>query len=66
MSLNQFFDEGTEVGVNVDEDAYRSAIFNTVDTVTGDVVSTFTLSTPSGDVTIATGEIGVLGSVVYP
>jgi uncharacterized phage protein gp47/JayE len=64
-NLRQFFDERTSVGVNVDEDAYRSAIFNTVDTVTGDIVSTFTLSVPSGDVVIASGEIGILGSVVY-
>jgi len=65
-NLRQFFDERTTVGVNVDQDAYRSAIFNTVDTVTGDVVSTFTLSAPTGDVTIAAGEIGTLGAVVYP
>jgi uncharacterized phage protein gp47/JayE len=65
-SLRQFYDERTAVGVNIDEDAYRSAIFNTVDTVTGDVVSTFTLSAPVGDIAIAAGEIGVLGNVVYP
>lgn len=65
-NLRQFFDERTDVGVNVDEDAYRSAIFNTVDTVTGDVVETFTLSVPTGDITIADGEIGILGSVVFP
>jgi len=65
-NLRQFFDERTTVGVDIDEDAYRSAIFNTVDTETGDEISTFTLSAPSGDVTIATGEIGVLGNVTYP
>lgn len=65
-NLRQFFDERTEVGVNIDEDAYRSAIFNTVDTVTGDLISTFTLPSPSGDVTVLDGEIGVLGNVVYP
>ncbi len=65
-NLAQFFDERTEVGVDVDEDAYRSAIFNTVDPVTGDLVSSFALSVPSGDVTIAAGEIGILGNVVYP
>lgn len=64
-NLRQFFDERTSVGVNVDEDAYRSAIFNTVDTETGDIVKTFTLSSPVGDVVIASGEIGVLGAVVY-
>ena len=64
-NLRQFFDERTSVGVNVDEDAYRSAIFNTVDTVTGNVVQTFTLSAPVGDITISAGEIGILGTVTY-
>ena len=65
-NLQQFFMESTTVGVNIDEDAYRSAIYNTIDTVTGDRVSTFTLSGPSGDVTIASGEIGTLGAIAYP
>ena len=65
-NLAQFFDENTSVGFNIDQDAYRSAIFNTVDTVTGDVVQSFTLSTPTTDITIASGEIGVLGAVIYP
>lgn len=65
-NLRQFFDESTSVGVNIDQDAYRSAIFNTVDTATGGTVQTFSLSTPGGDIAIATGEIGVLGNVVYP
>lgn len=65
-NLGQFFDERTEVGVNIDQDAYRAAIFNTVDTVTGATVSTFTLSAPTGDVTISAGEIGTLGTAVFP
>lgn len=65
-NLKQFFAEQTTVGVNVDEDGYRSAIFNTVDTVTGDTVTTFTLSTPTGDIVIAAGEIGTLGAVTFP
>lgn len=64
-SLEAFFEEDTDVGVNLDEDAYRSAIFNTVDTETGAVVRTFTLSAPSGDVSIGIGEIGILGNVVF-
>ena len=65
-NLRLFFDERTLVGVDIDEDAYRAAIFNTVDTVTGAVVQTFAISSPSGDITIASGEIGTLGAVVYP
>ena len=64
-NLRQFFDESTSVGQDIDEDAYRAAIYNTVDTVTGAVVSTFTLSAPSGDVTIAGGAIGTLGNITY-
>lgn len=65
-NLAQFFSEQTEVGEDVTEDAYRSAIYNTVDTVTGSRVTSFTLSTPTADVTIATGEIGTLGAVTFP
>jgi len=64
-NLESFFAEDTEVGVDVDEDAYRSAVFNTIDTETGAEVSTFTLSTPSGDISIAIGEIATLGNVVF-
>lgn len=65
-SLEQFFDEETTVGVNVDEDKYRAAIANTIDTQTGDELLSFVLSTPTGDITITTGEIGTLGTVSYP
>lgn len=65
-SLEQFFTERTDVGVNIDQDAYRSAIFNTVDIHTGDTVQTFTLSAPTGDITIATAQIAQLSTVTYP
>jgi len=65
-NLKQFFAERTSVGVNIDQDAYRAAIFNTIDTVTGDEVTDFTLSAPVADITIAAGEIGTLGTVTYP
>ncbi len=65
-NLDQFFSESTDVGVNVDEDAYRSAIFSTIDTQTGEQVSSFTLSDPTGDIIIATGEIALHGSDTYP
>ena len=65
-NLKQFYAERTEIGVNIDEDAYRAAIFNTVDEATGDVVTGFALSAPSGDITIAAGQIGTLGVIVYP
>lgn len=65
-NLQQLFSERVNVGEDVTEDAYRSAIFNTVDTVTGESMSTFTISAPSGDVAIADGQIGILGTVAFP
>ena len=65
-NIQQFHDEQTTVGVNVDEDAYRSAIKNTVDTITGDIVISFELSSPSGDITINSGEIATKGAVTFP
>ena len=64
-NMRQFFDESTIVGIDIDEDAYRAAIFNTVDSETGAVVASFGLSAPSGDIAITSGEIGALGNMVY-
>jgi uncharacterized phage protein gp47/JayE len=64
-SLRQFFDERVSVGDNVDSDAYRSAIYNTIDTTNGALVQSFTLSAPAGDITINSNEIGTLGSVTF-
>lgn len=66
-NLQQFFSERVSVSdSSLDEDAYRSAIFNTVDTANGNSVQTFTLSTPATDVTVGFGKIATLGTVVFP
>ncbi len=65
QNIAQFHDEQTTVGVDVDEDAYRAAIKNTVDPDTGDIVLTFTLSSPSGDISISSGEIATKGTVTF-
>jgi len=64
--LQEFFNNDTDVGVDITENEYICAIQSTIDTETGDSVQSFVLSTPSGDITIATGEVGVLGSITYP
>lgn len=65
-NLQQFFNESVSVGVDIDEDAYRSAIFNTIDTSTGFSVESFELSAPSGDISVGVGELPVLGVVTFP
>jgi hypothetical protein len=64
-SLAQFFAEKPELETNVDADAYRSAIYNTVDPTNGATISTFTLSIPGGDIAVGDGEIATLGSITW-
>ena len=52
-------------GDNVTQDSYRAAIQRTVDRESGDTVSSFTLSAPSGDITINPGEIPVVGTINF-
>lgn len=64
--LADFYKKNTDVGVNIDQDAYRSAIFNTVDQTNGDRVTSFVLSAPpAADITITAGQIGQLGTVSF-
>lgn len=65
QQLADFFANVADVGVSIVQDAYRSAIYNTLDPVTGQRVSSFTLSAPSGTITIASGEIATLGAVSF-
>ncbi|MCK5019187.1 MAG: baseplate J/gp47 family protein, partial [Candidatus Peribacteraceae bacterium] len=53
-SLVAFFRDEVDYETDVDEDKYRAAIINTIDPETGDNLQSFTLSTPTGDVTITT------------
>ncbi len=65
-NLAALFEEGTSVGADLKSFSYEGTIFQTVDSETGDLVTDFDLSTPSGDVSIAADEIPVLGSIAYP
>lgn len=65
-ALAQLFDEELSVGEDVTTVAYNSVIYNTVDTVTGDRVVSFTLTAPTADTVIASSEIGTLGAVTWP
>lgn len=65
-NLAQFHSEQTSVGQDDDVKAYEAAIKNTIDTETGESVQSFTLSSPVGDLVNNSGEISVLGTVVFP
>lgn len=64
-NLVEFFREIPEVGVSLSRDGYRSAIWQTFDPETGEFIRSFTLSEPIGDITIADGEIALLGNITW-
>lgn len=65
-NLTAFYEDEVDFEVTITEDKYRNAIIDTVDPETGDALDSFTLSGPSGDVTISTGQIGLLGTIIFP
>ncbi len=65
-NLQALFEDDTTVGDDLLQLAYNSTIFNTIDPDTGNLVVSFTLSTPASDVPISTGELPVLGNITYP
>ena len=64
-NLEDFYRTEVDFEVDITEDKYRAAIINTIDPDTGDTLTAFTLSTPVGDIPIATNSIGILGSVIF-
>ena len=52
--------------VDITEAKYIAAIIDTVDLETGDSLAAFTLSVPSGDISVGTDEIGILGNIIFP
>ena len=61
----EFFFDSTVEGVDITEEEYTNVLLNTVETTTGAILESYVLSTPSGDITIASGELGTLGNVTF-
>lgn len=65
-SLQAFYRDDVAFEIDITEDSYRNAIISTIDPETGDTLTSFTLSGPTGTITVTTDEIGVLGNVAFP
>lgn len=63
-NLNAFITDNAQVGVDVTQSSYESIIANTVD-ATGARLSSFTLSSPSGDLTVASNELIIYNGVSF-
>lgn len=63
--LSAFFEDTVDFEQTVTEASYLGAIQSTQDLQTGDFIESFTLSSPSGGIVIADGEIASLGDVTF-
>lgn len=63
-SLTDYFKNNTNVNTNVTLDDLKRIISSTFDS-SGNV-PVYTLTTPSSDVLISSGELGILGTITYP
>lgn len=65
QQLQAFFDDVVDFEQDVTEASYLGAIQQTQDLQTGQFITSFTLTTPSGDISVTDGEIAVLGNVTF-
>jgi len=63
-SLTDYFKNNTNVSSNITLDDLKRIISSSFDS-SGNI-PTYTLTTPSSDVLIGSGELGVLGTITYP
>lgn len=62
-NLKAFFFEKSNVGESISEEAYNAAIYDTVDTTTGQKVQSFVLTAPTGDIIVPAGSLAALGNI---
>lgn len=63
--LEAFFEDSVTFEEDIPAPSYQGAIQNTRDTVSGDRLQSFTLSTPTAAIVVADGNIPILGTVTF-
>lgn len=63
--LTAFFQDSVTFEEDIPAPSYQGAIQNTRDTVTGERLLSFTLSTPTANIVVADGNLPVLGAVTF-
>ncbi len=62
-NLDAFFKDYSNVNETIDEDQYRAVIINTIDPLSLERLTNFTLTSPTGDLEVSGGQINLLGDV---
>jgi len=63
--INAFYRDSVQFSEDIEESSYVGAISNTIDTETGTALTSFSLTSPSGAISIDFGEIGFAGTVSF-
>ena len=64
-AIKQLFEDNVDLGVNLTSRDYNNAIGNSFDLETGTKLQSYTLTNPTGDITIASGRLPVLGTITF-
>lgn len=64
-NLEVFFRDNSNLGVDIQEISYQKAISDSIDLETGDVLQSFTLTTPTGVITVGVEQLAILGDITY-
>jgi uncharacterized phage protein gp47/JayE len=64
-SLTAFYRDSVTFEQDITSDKYRSAIIDTVDPETGEILDEFVLTSPAGTISVGTISIGTLGTVTF-
>ena len=65
-TIDAFYADEATFETDITEVKYNAIISNTIDPDTGDSLADFTLSSPSGDITVGLDSIGIFGGATYP
>jgi uncharacterized phage protein gp47/JayE len=63
-ALTDYFKNNTNISTDITTEEYNNIIYSVTDSEGN--TPTFTLTLPSGDVIVTTGELAVLGTITYP
>lgn len=64
-NIRAFYRDEVDFETNITEDKYRNAIIDTIDPETGDKLSSFTLASPTADITVGANSIGIPGEILF-
>lgn len=63
--IRAFFIDNVDFETDVSEEIYKNAIANTIDPVSGRTLSSFTLNSPSGNISVGALSLAIVNDVIF-